>query len=385
MGVFSEFHDAGRTSSAVCFDNIGILCVIGILVVNVLLEGVAVRHIQVALDKFDFRTRQDVAKLDDIVRGNLGDRAVDGGREGHFFFLFVCKRRVIRNAGAFEFLCGNVPSAVVALRILHVVAVHVCGCAVDVLVKFGLEVQAELEGGIVVCAGNGRFAVFLEKFLADRENAERILVHVVSVSDAGAILGCRVSNAEVFSVFNCGRSSFDLLAVYVNRCVDVGIDAALDDPVLLHLFREVDVAGLAGLQEEYIIVGLSGNFDAGLIGDRRLHAFVEDVVFVPRGIVCNSVCKIIFFFVTAFERVNDLVGELRENRFHGLDISEFLAELHVAGLDRSQVESHVQVRCASASLEVEDLHRVARVILEDVLAGFILPEDLGDLRVCICI
>ena len=82
------------------------------------------------------------------------------------------------------------------------------------------------------------------------------------------------------------------------------------------------------------------------------------------------------FAVIVLCLVIDLIRELYDRVVRALRAGQLLAQDHGPGLDCRQVKAHVEVGRARASLHIEHLHCVVRVVLEDVLAALVCRKDL---------
>ena len=96
------------------------------------------------------RADDQVPDFDRVVGRDLGDRAVDRRRESGGHFLLLSQRIVVRLTQRFKFLGRFVKSAVVSVRILHVVVIHVCQRKVARVLVLISQIETEREeGGII--------------------------------------------------------------------------------------------------------------------------------------------------------------------------------------------------------------------------------------------
>ena len=181
-----------------------------------------------------------------MVGRYFGNDTVDGGREARSLLLRVSQVIVIGLAERVELLAGGVPGAVLAVGVAHVVGVHVGFLE---RVELRRQVQAEAEVDVVRLVRNGRDAVLLEELLDNRHGAQGVRIDLVGVFDARAVVCGRILDAVILAV--CGIAgaghALDGCSVDVDLLVDVCVDAALDNAISLHVVREADLTGLAGL------------------------------------------------------------------------------------------------------------------------------------------
>ena len=177
-----------------------------------------------------------------------------------------------------------------------------------------------------------------------------------------------------------------LLAVYVDMLIYRSIHTAFNEFISVSILGKVNHCRFTCSEQEYMVVCYSSYCHGLLIGNQFLCYLIYCIYLSCQISVCRRLFQkfsriiSVYYTITFFvERVcavlillifNCLIPDLIRilNQFIRCIIGPFqlFGQFYCAGLYRSQVETHLQVGCARASLHVEHLHLMCGVIIKNM-------------------